>query len=60
MSKEKLDQLLGHWISKKLLVLMIATLLSIFGNLTSHDWMTIAIVYLSSQGVVDAVRQLKS
>lgn len=58
MSREKLDQLLGTWVSKKLFVFIIATGLALFGDLTSSDWVTIAVTYLSAQGVVDTVSKL--
>jgi len=56
----KIDTFLGKWASRKLLVFFIATLLSLFGNLDSHDWVTIASIYIGSQAVVDLVKIYKS
>jgi hypothetical protein len=56
----KIDTFLGKWASRKLLVFFIATLLSLFGNLDSHDWVTIASIYIGSQAVVDLAKVYKS
>ncbi len=57
--KAKIDKFLNSWISKKLFVFLIATYLAFFGNLTSEDWVTIACVYIGTQGVIDTVTRLK-
>ena len=54
-----IDKILNSWISKKLFVFIVATLLALFGDLTSQDWVTIATVYIGTQGVIDAVSKLK-
>lgn len=54
-----LDKKLNSWISKKLFVFVIATALAVFGDLTSSDWVTIATVYIGTQGVIDAVTKLR-
>ena len=54
-----IDKILNSWVSKKLFVFVVATLLALFGDLTSGDWVTIATVYIGTQGVIDAVSKLK-
>ena len=54
-----IDKILNSWLSKKLFVFIIATLLALFGDLTSQDWVTIATVYIGTQGVIDAVTKLR-
>lgn len=53
------DKKLKTWVSKKLFVFVIATLLAVFGDLTSADWVVIATVYIGTQGAIDAVSKLK-
>lgn len=57
--KAKLDALLDKRISKKLSVFIVATALIALGQLTSGDWVTIATVYIGTQGVIDAVSKLR-
>ena len=54
-----IDRILNKRISKKLFVFTVATLLAIFGDLTSSDWVIIATVYIGTQGVIDAVAKLR-
>ena len=58
--RQIIDFFLGNYLSRKLLVFIIATLLCLFGDLTSGDWVTVAIVYISSQAVVDTMTKLRS
>jgi len=46
MSKAIIDAFLGRWTSRKLMVFFIATLLTLFGDVTSSDWVTIAAIYI--------------
>jgi hypothetical protein len=55
MSRKNLDTLINKWISRKLFVFIIATLLLWFADLESSDWAMIAVVYLGSQTVLDSV-----
>lgn len=50
----KIDSFLGKWASRKLLVFIIATILTFIGKLDSSDWTYIAITYIAMQGFVDA------
>jgi urocanate hydratase len=55
-----LDALAERFISRKFLAWLTATGLMVFGTaLTSGDWVTITGVYIGSQGVIDAISQLK-
>ena len=55
----KIDTFLGKWASRKLLVFVLATILSLFGTLTSGDWTTIAVAYIGSQAAVDLISKYK-
>jgi len=55
-----IDTFLGKWASRKLLVFFIATLLALFGNLNSHDWVIISSIYIGSQAVIDLAKIYKS
>lgn len=59
MSKEQLDILLNKWISRKLLVFMVACGGLFLGYLTSYDWVIIATAYIGIQGFTDIVNKLK-
>jgi len=60
MSKENLDRILSKFISRKLMVFIIACCGLFLGNLTSQDWVVIATAYVSIQGFTDIVAKLKS
>lgn len=57
--RARLDKLLNNWISKKLSVFVVACFGLFSGMLTSSDWVTIAGVYIGTQGVIDAIKQLR-
>ena len=52
--EEKFDLFLGKWISRKFMVWLIATVLLWFGKLDGNSWMFISMIYLITQGVIDA------
>jgi len=60
MSREQLDVILNKFISRKLLVFLIACIGLFIGNLSSSDWVIIATAYISVQGFTDIVKGLKS
>ena len=60
MSKEQFDIILSKWISRKLLVFLIACGGLFSGQLTSSDWVIIATAYIGIQGFTDIVKKLKS
>ena len=59
MSKEQVDILLSKWISRKLLVFLVACGALFFGTLTSSDWIVIATVYIGIEGVTNIVERLR-
>jgi len=59
MSKETLDRLLNKWISRKLLVFLVASIGLFASNITSSDWVIIATAYISIQGFTDIVNKLR-
>lgn len=60
MSKETLDRLLNKWISRKLLVFLVACLGLFMSNITSGDWVIVATAYIGIQGFTDIVAKLKT
>lgn len=59
MSKEQLDILINKWISRKLLVFIVACGGLFSGYLISSDWVIIATAYIGIQGFTDIVNKLK-
>jgi hypothetical protein len=59
MSKEQFDLILNKWVSRKLLVFIIACAGLFRGNLTSSDWIIIATVYIGIEGITNIVERLK-
>lgn len=59
MSKEQLDILINKWISRKLLVFIVACGGLFSGYLVSSDWVIIATAYIGIQGFTDIVNKLK-
>ena len=59
MSKEQFDIILNKWISRKLLVFLIACGGLFSGHLTSSDWVIIATAYVGIQGFTDIVKMLR-
>ena len=56
MMRAMTDKVLGKLISRKLLVFLTATGLMAYSNLDSETWGMIAVVYIGSQGAIDAVK----
>tara|TARA_R110000772_G_scaffold77311_2_gene166598 strand:+ start:882 stop:1070 length:189 start_codon:yes stop_codon:yes gene_type:complete len=59
MNKGSIDTFLGRYSSRKLMVFAIATLLTLFGDVTSSDWVTISAIYIGGQTVIDAVAKIR-
>jgi len=57
--RAKVDAFLNNFVSKKLSVFVVACFGLFSGTLNSGDWVTIAAVYIGTQGVIDAVTQLR-
>ena len=58
-NKKKIDKFLMRYSSRKLMVFLIATVLTIIGQVTSSDWVTISAIYIGGQTIIDAVSKLK-
>jgi hypothetical protein len=56
--KHGLDRVLNRFISRKLLVWVVATILMYTAKIESGDWILISMVYLGSQGVLDIVERI--
>ena len=59
MKSGLVDRILGKIISRKFTVFLTATGLMLWSDLTSDTWGMIAIVYIGSQGVIDAALSWK-
>ena len=57
--KAKLDAILNSWISKKLMVFVVASFGLFSGTLLSSEWVNIAVVYIGTQGALDIVMKLR-
>tara|TARA_Y100001963_G_C6780175_1_gene449433 strand:+ start:395 stop:682 length:288 start_codon:yes stop_codon:yes gene_type:complete len=53
------DKIMGKFVSRKLLVFSTATALLALSELDAETWGLIAIIYVSGQSVIDAVRTYK-
>jgi len=51
--QEKLDNILGKWASRKLIVWGAATVFLAVGSLTSGDWVAVSLAYIGLQGAAD-------
>jgi uncharacterized membrane protein (UPF0182 family) len=58
--RQKIDEILNRYVSRKLMVFVVASIGLFWGALTSSDWVTIAAVYIGTQGAIDAIAKLKS
>jgi len=54
-----LDEILKKIISRKLMVWLTATYLCLSHNVTSEDWVAIALAYIGSQAAVDLAKAWK-
>ena len=59
MSKEQFDLIISKWISRKLMVFLIACGGLFSGYLISSDWVIIATAYVGIQGFTDIVKMLR-
>jgi len=58
--KQKIDQYLSKYLSRKLMVFFIASIGLFSGTLLSGDWVILATVYIATQGSVDIVEKLRN
>jgi hypothetical protein len=59
MSREQIDILINKWISRKLMVFIVACAGLFSGYLTSSDWVIISTAYIGIQGFTDIVNKIK-
>jgi hypothetical protein len=57
--KAKLDKVLNKFVSKKLLVFIIATVFCFFSKIDAINWVNLAMVYIGSQAAVDMLLALR-
>ncbi len=57
--KAATDKILSRYISRKLMVFVVASFGLFSETLTSSDWVIIAGVYIGTQGVIDAIAKLR-
>jgi hypothetical protein len=56
--KEFIDRLQSKWISRKLLVFIIASVALFTGNVQSSDWVIISSIYISLEGATSIVERI--
>lgn len=56
---EKVDQWLGKWASRKLIVWATATVFLGIGALASDDWVAVSLAYIGLQGAADIATRWK-
>ena len=56
--KEIVDKYLNKFVSRKLLVFVVATFGLFFKNLVSGDWVIIATAYIGAQATTDIIKDI--
>jgi hypothetical protein len=56
----RIDKFLNSWVSKKLTVFVVATILAAASKVDGIEWSNIALMYIGTQGAVDIVKQLRN
>ena len=56
--QEFIDRLQSKWISRKLLVFIIASVALFTGNVQSSDWVIISSIYISLEGATSIVERI--
>ena len=57
--KAKIDTVLKRYVSRKLMVFVVASIGLFSQTLTSSDWVIIAGIYIGTQGAIDAIAKLR-
>jgi hypothetical protein len=57
--KQWLDSKMSKFISRKLLVFTVSTVLLALGNLDADNWTTLAVAYVGVEGFVDIAIRMK-
>jgi len=58
--RQKIDAILNKWLSRKLMVFVIASFGLFSGSLTSGDWTILATAYVGVVGFYEIVGKLKN
>ena len=58
--KARIDQFLNSWISKKLMVFIVSCFLAFSDKLSGEQFVNVAIMYIGTQGAIDAIRSLRN
>lgn len=58
--RAKIDSFLNKWLSRKLMVFVVASFGLFSGTLTSNDWVIIATAYVGVVGFYEIVEKLKN
>jgi len=58
--KPIIDRFLNLAISKKLTVFLIGTIFAYLGNISGEQWINLAMVYIGTQGVIDAIIRIRN
>lgn len=58
--RQQVDAIVNRYVSRKLMVFVVASIGLFSQTLTSSDWVIIAGVYIGTQGAIDAIAKLKS
>jgi len=58
--KAIVDKVVDIFISKKLTVFVVGTLFLYLGKLNGVQWVNLAMVYIGTQGVIDAIIKLRN
>lgn len=56
--REKIDLLLGKWVSRKLTVFIIASVGLFSGEINSDNWVIVATAYIATEGATNIVERL--
>ena len=57
--KATLDLWIGKLISRKLLVFLVCTVALFWEKVSGSEWINVAMVYIGSQAVIDAIVKLR-
>ena len=57
MSRNEIDRLVNKWISRKLLVFIIATIALFTKFITSSDWLIVSSIYLGTETTINIIAQ---
>lgn len=57
--KAKIDIILKKYVSRKLMVFVVASVGLFSATLSSSDWVIVAGIYIGTQGIIDAIAKLK-